>query len=140
MNDYEGNPDPEAVGFRYEGYSSSARYVLDQGPYQAEDHWVLEVADTGPGIQDVSGSTVARELDRPERGQSLPQPKTTLAYTGEGIGLTIIKRLCEILDAEISLSSRPAKGSTFRVELPEAPGRHHLVPTGGRRPNARRGG
>ncbi|MBK1705205.1 hypothetical protein [Halochromatium glycolicum] len=38
MNDYEGNPDPEAVGFRYEGYSSSARYVLDQGPYQAIVH------------------------------------------------------------------------------------------------------
>ncbi|MBK1705204.1 sensor histidine kinase [Halochromatium glycolicum] len=85
---------------------------------RGKDHWVLEVADTGPGIQDVSGSAVARELDRPERGQSLPQPKTTLSYTGEGIGLTIVKRLCEILDAEISLSSRPAKGSTFRVELP----------------------
>jgi signal transduction histidine kinase len=85
---------------------------------RGEDRWVLEVADTGPGIQDVSGSAVARELNHPDRGQSPPAANNTLSYTGEGIGLTIVKRLCEVLDAGISLDSEPGKGTSFRVELP----------------------
>jgi signal transduction histidine kinase len=37
--------------------------------------------------------------------------------SGEGIGLLIVKRLCELLDAEISLSSTQ-EGTTFHVTLP----------------------
>lgn len=82
-----------------------------------QDRWILEVADTGPGIQNLTGSPVARELDNPDLGESPPLPKATLSYTGEGIGLTIVKRLCEVLDAGVSLESEPGKGTTFRVEI-----------------------
>ena len=39
---------------------------------------------------------------------------------GEGVGLTIVKRLCELLDASIELETSPGKGSTFRVILPRS--------------------
>ena len=37
---------------------------------------------------------------------------------GEGVGLTIVKRLCELLDASLELATKPGHGSTFRVILP----------------------
>jgi signal transduction histidine kinase len=36
---------------------------------------------------------------------------------GEGIGLAIVKRLCELLEATLELESRDV-GTTFRVSLP----------------------
>jgi len=37
---------------------------------------------------------------------------------GEGIGLSIVKRLCELLDASLELETAPGAGTTFRVVLP----------------------
>jgi signal transduction histidine kinase len=42
-----------------------------------------------------------------------PQP-------GEGVGLSIVKRLCELLDAGLELATKPGQGSTFRVILPRS--------------------
>ena len=39
---------------------------------------------------------------------------------GEGIGLSIVKRLCELLDASIELQSAPGQGTTFRVVFPRS--------------------
>jgi hypothetical protein len=39
---------------------------------------------------------------------------------GEGIGLSIVKRLCELLDASIELQSAPGQGTTFRVIFPRS--------------------
>lgn len=39
---------------------------------------------------------------------------------GEGIGLSIVRRLCELLDATLELESGDRQGSTFRVILPRA--------------------
>ena len=38
---------------------------------------------------------------------------------GEGVGLSIVKRLCELLDASVELSTAPGKGTTFRVTFPD---------------------
>jgi K+-sensing histidine kinase KdpD len=38
--------------------------------------------------------------------------------TGEGVGLSIVKRLCELLDASLELQTTPGKGTTFRVMFP----------------------
>ena len=37
---------------------------------------------------------------------------------GEGIGLSIVRRLCELLDATLELESEPNQGTKFRVVLP----------------------
>jgi signal transduction histidine kinase len=38
--------------------------------------------------------------------------------TGEGIGLSIVKRLCALLDATMELESKIDVGTTFRILLP----------------------
>jgi signal transduction histidine kinase len=37
---------------------------------------------------------------------------------GEGIGLSIVKRLCDMLDATIELKSEPNVGTSFRILVP----------------------
>jgi signal transduction histidine kinase len=37
---------------------------------------------------------------------------------GEGIGLSIVKRLCELLDATMELDSRVDEGTAVRIHLP----------------------
>jgi len=39
---------------------------------------------------------------------------------GEGIGLSIVKRLCELLDASLELETAAGEGTTFRVVMPAA--------------------
>ena len=41
---------------------------------------------------------------------------------GEGIGLSIVKRLCELLDASIELDSTLGEGTTVRVVFPRSYG------------------
>ena len=42
---------------------------------------------------------------------------------GEGVGLSIVKRLCELLDASIKIDSREGAGTSFRVSFPRRYGR-----------------
>jgi len=47
-----------------------------------------------------------------------PPKKPNREESGEGIGLSIIKRLCELLDATIELKSEQGVGTTFRILFP----------------------
>ena len=49
---------------------------------------------------------------------SPPDPRPVHQVRGEGIGLSIVKRLCELLDASMEVESTPGEGTTFRVVLP----------------------
>lgn len=97
------------------------------------EQWLLCVQDTGPGFQ--AGSTAAplesavREATlEAQQAQSAVDPAPTLRSQsdpdapresgGEGIGLSIVKRLCELLDAGLELETSPGKGTTFRVAFP----------------------
>jgi len=106
-----------------------------------EESWWLMVEDTGPGLQaGPSGPLVvglkeatasARESDEkaaaiqgevshvlvPASGGS-PSVGSPVSQPGEGIGLSIVKRLCELLDASLEVASSPDTGTTFRVVLP----------------------
>jgi signal transduction histidine kinase len=37
---------------------------------------------------------------------------------GEGIGLSIVKRLCELLSVAIELVTEPGRGTLFRLSFP----------------------
>ena len=117
----------------------SVSWDVDSG--RDTDRWTFSVSDTGPGIdpgtdaplaQHLHGATLvgddgrAKSTDRrrdmapagtlESRSETLPPNR----QPGEGIGLSIVKRLCELLDASLELASSPGKGSTFRVMLPRS--------------------
>lgn len=100
--------------------------------------WQLCVQDTGPGLSDGSVTPIAQALkevtdeihvvvNKADTG-SVAEPAPTLKaqsahrpdyrMPGEGIGLSIVKRLCDLLDANIELETEPGKGSTFRITFP----------------------
>jgi len=85
------------------------------------NRWLVVVSDTGPGIQDVAGSPIAQELTASDSGYQDSDPgEAAGGYSGEGIGLTIVKRLCDLLEAGVSLESKLDQGTTFTVEFPLA--------------------
>ncbi|HUR59314.1 MAG TPA: HAMP domain-containing sensor histidine kinase, partial [Opitutaceae bacterium] len=121
---------------------------------EQKESWWVAVKDTGPGLMAGPGAPLvaglkeatasARETDKIAAsltgeattvlpippGGSLPSKRPDTQQAGEGIGLSIVKRLCELLDASLELSSSAETGTTFRVVFParySAPG---SVPAG----------
>ncbi len=112
----------------------------EEDPDDAAARWILYVQDTGPGLQARSPPPLARalkaatdeaqavgeqaaaegepsvEAEPPPLLPSASSPNEPAA--GEGIGLAIVKRLCELLDASIELHTDTGKGTTFRVIFP----------------------
>jgi signal transduction histidine kinase len=101
--------------------------------------WVLCVQDTGPGFQAQSPAAPlesalrqatedSHELDTNAGSRAEPaatlksqsDPRSLSVPAGEGIGLSIVKRLCELLDASLELETASGAGTTFRVVLPRA--------------------
>jgi signal transduction histidine kinase len=108
---------------------------------EEKENWWLKVHDTGPGILSGPGAPMliglkeatasARESDvkdattegeasqvlTPSGGDS-DAVRPSHQQAGEGIGLSIVKRLCELLDASLELASSSETGSTFRIVFP----------------------
>lgn len=91
-------------------------------PMAEAGRWVCTVEDTGPGIQNSSGSFVAQQINHSYVGREVEDAVDTgddsNAWTGEGIGLSVVKRLCELLDIQISLESESGKGTCFTLKIP----------------------
>jgi two-component system, sensor histidine kinase len=76
---------------------------------------VLSVIDTGRGIPVSEQDRIFEEfyqLDNPGRDRS----------RGVGLGLAIVKRLCELIDAKVTVASQTGQGTCFRVSMPAALG------------------
>jgi len=75
----------------------------------------FQVRDSGIGI---SQSQQEQIFDPFHRGDDQQAGR----YSGTGLGLSVTRSLCECLDGDISVSSRPGQGSLFLVTLPRTPG------------------
>jgi signal transduction histidine kinase len=100
--------------------------------------WMISVQDTGPGFEGATGHSMLNRLREATQGahevedkaiddgtsSNHDAPAVTLASqsplqeAGEGIGLSIVKGLCDLLDATLELETSPGQGSTFRVTFP----------------------
>ena len=121
-------------------YTHRGGITVTWGGSLADDpkRWVLNVTDTGSGFHTDSGQPLAAALDKqesaPSRGTtsgereaasvlgdlSVAGAKTgsVRGEPGEGIGLSIVKRLCEMLDATIEMQSVAEVGTSFRIFFP----------------------
>jgi signal transduction histidine kinase/DNA-binding response OmpR family regulator len=72
---------------------------------------LFEVKDTGIGIAETDLAKIFEEF---EQGSV----KIRRESSGAGLGLSITRRLVNLLGGEITVESQPGKGSTFRVGLP----------------------
>ena len=97
--------------------SNAIRYTGDGtvliGCRRRGERLLLQVWDTGPGIDERDQGRVFDELYQVpnERSTDLPQRR------GLGLGLSIVRRLAALMDAPITLHSRPGHGSVFTLEL-----------------------
>jgi signal transduction histidine kinase len=103
------------------------------------ERWILCVQDTGPGLGTYDSAPLSVALDAATRDTQRIERRATetglggddndeaptlasrsrgVDRPGEGIGLAIVKRLCELLDASLELQTEPGKGTTFRVTFP----------------------
>ena len=86
---------------------------------------VITVADTGVGIAESERVNVFREfyqVGNAERDRA----------KGLGLGLSIVQRLCALLDVHLGFDSTPGRGTTFTLSLPEVAASRHA----GRQPAA----
>lgn len=95
--------------------SNAVKYTQPGGSmtiecFREDDRQRISVSDSGPGLS-------------PEEQQHIFEPFSRLGaeYTGiegTGIGLTIVKKLVDLLHGDITLISTPGIGTTFSIYLP----------------------
>jgi signal transduction histidine kinase/CheY-like chemotaxis protein len=74
--------------------------------------WVeFAVADTGIGMSTEQVGRLFQEFMQADA-------TTTREFGGTGLGLAITRKLCQLMGGDITVTSAPAKGSTFTVRLP----------------------
>ncbi len=71
---------------------------------------LIQVKDTGIGIDDKEAVLIFKDFKQANK-------EIRTKYGGTGLGLTISKKLLELMDSELRLDSVLGKGSTFYFEL-----------------------
>ncbi|MEM7391726.1 MAG: ATP-binding protein, partial [Verrucomicrobiota bacterium] len=72
---------------------------------------MFEVTDTGIGM-------TPEQADKVFDAFTQADSTTAKKFGGSGLGLTIVKSMCEMMDGEISLTTELGQGTTFTVRLP----------------------
>ncbi len=123
-------------------FTQNGGITVSWGDSSANDpkRWELSIRDTGPGFHDGSDEPLTQALEK-AREQSVTvesaredvQDEPTAALgadpsangmpwtpnsSGEGLGLSIVKRLCDLLDATIEMNTEKGVGTTFRILFP----------------------
>lgn len=99
-----------AIKFTEKGYVKLS--VDCRNPSEADDKidLFISIEDTGIGIDSSQVETIFEAFQQ-QSGQN------TAKYGGTGLGLAITKRLVELMNGIISVSSDAGKGSVFKVTL-----------------------
>ncbi len=103
-----------------------------------ETRWILSVQDSGPGFSPNSptgllaeqlkplseltsahqlGGSAEYPLQEPPTTEVLKIPPASHQKESEGLGLFIVKKLCELLQASMDIESAPGKGTLVRIRF-----------------------
>jgi signal transduction histidine kinase len=100
--------------YKFTPAGGSIQLVLtDEG-----NDFILEVSDTGPGIAEDEQKLIFEPF---YRARGMPR------HTGSGLGLTIARRLAELLGGSISVRSNVGHGAIFTIVLPKGIGKKNNV-------------
>ncbi len=91
---------------------------------------LVEIWDSGVGIHEMHQGAIFEEFKRLPEGARQAQ--------GLGLGLSIVRRIADLLEAPLSVRSRPRRGSVFSLSLPATSEQPERVTP--RRLSVRRGG
>ncbi|MCE6989730.1 HAMP domain-containing sensor histidine kinase [Dyadobacter sp. CY323] len=108
-------------------YTRKGGIYITWGPDNAL-RWTLSIQDTGPGFSKNSPAALLAEQLKPAVSttashqdtplfQELPNTRSEALKESEGLGLFIVKRLCELMKASMDIESGPEKGTLVRIRF-----------------------
>ena len=113
---------------------TSVGYVSVSWTKENSSRWIISVQDSGPGLSNQDMDSIAGVLappaestaayglqnsDEDAREAAVNQASQSPYFgRGEGIGLAIVKALCELLRVNMEIETKPGAGSLFRLRLP----------------------
>ena len=99
--------------------ANAAKFTPERGEVRVraragDEHFTLEVEDTGIGIPQDKLQVIFEAFRQLDGGDER-------TYGGVGLGLALVRRLCDLLGGQVDVRSVVGKGSTFTVTLPRRP-------------------
>jgi len=94
-----------------------------------DTRWILSVQDSGPGLSSGPASLLANQLrplaqltsaHQPEGPPEYPSEQVPITKTkkdGQGLGLFIVKRFCELLKASMDIETAVGQGTLIRIRF-----------------------
>ena len=90
-------------------FTENGAVTLQVTPVDEQDI-LFKVSDTGIGMSEEQLSRVFRPFEQAESG-------TVRRFGGTGLGMTIVKRLVDMMSGTISIASTPCKGTSIELRL-----------------------
>ncbi|MFD2934104.1 sensor histidine kinase [Spirosoma flavum] len=121
---------------------TSTGFISLSWALENDARWLVSIQDSGPGLPPTLAGLFGDQLKPTVEATSVlavdaAEPVTVLpinvptipnshelselshqANHGEGVGLQIVKRLCELLSASLEIESITSRGTLFRIRLP----------------------
>lgn len=83
-----------------------------------EGNAIVEIQDHGCGMTEEAQKRIFDKFYQADKSRR---------QEGVGLGLSLVKRIVDMMGGTVTVTSAVGEGSTFRVELPVSPPRHHHV-------------
>ena len=92
--------------------SGSVRFIVEMGRSLGigKKELIVQVVDTGIGMEPAQMARLFQPFVQADSS-------TTRRYGGSGLGLTITKRLAQMLGGDITIESAPGRGSVFTLRV-----------------------
>lgn len=95
-----------AIKYTHKGY---VKVIIGK---EKNNNVYIKVADSGIGISEDYLPNIFKPFTQEDQGY-------TRQYEGNGLGLALVKSYCELNNAEISVTSKKGKGTTFKILFKE---------------------
>lgn len=94
-------------------------FVKVEWKLKENNYWMIKIRDTGPGLGATHASSLTTETNSSEaQDQPSASDSSGLQSHGEGIGLLIVRRLCELLNAVIDVQTQKGEGTIYQIIFP----------------------